>query len=101
MLYSEVEFSVESRCNQETRCSEGNQSQNTEPERSHAVEQTMIVFILTHYTDAFQTTGCMSSESDEVFERHLDDVFLNNEDQLRATLLSTMTKAVKRFQKRR
>ncbi|XP_056327841.1 DUF4554 domain-containing protein [Danio aesculapii] len=98
-LCSDVEFSVEIKRSQETQCWDAVQ-QNNEPECSHAVEQTLTVFIFAQYTDPFrsQITDFMSSE--EVFERHLDAVLWYNEDQLRATLQSTMKKTLKKFQKR-
>lgn len=98
-LCSDVEFSVEIKRSQEPRCWDAVQ-QKTEPECSHAVEQTLTVFIFAQYTDPFrsQITDFISSE--EVFERHLDAILWYNEDQLRATLQSTMKKTLKRFQKR-
>lgn len=63
-LCSDVEFSVETDYRQETRCSAV--QQNLESEWSHAVEQTLTVFIFTQYTDPFS-----SQISDFISEAHL------------------------------
>ncbi|KAG1962634.1 DUF4554 domain-containing protein [Pimephales promelas] len=127
-LCSDVEFSVETDCSEETRCSNAIK-QNIEPELSGAVEQTLTVFIFTQYTDPFhsQITDFISvfhllgqscrhlkvlifsaevlllnmSVSEEVFEGELDAVLWYNRDQVRATLQSTMKKTLKGFQRRR
>ncbi|XP_042594722.1 uncharacterized protein LOC109102381 [Cyprinus carpio] len=98
-LCSDVVFSVETDCSQETRCRSAVQ-QDIESEWSHAVEQTLTVFVFTQYTDPFhsQITDFISSE--EVFERHLDAVLWYNEDQVRTMLQTTMKKTLKGFQQK-
>uniref|UniRef100_A0A8C2HW20 Solute carrier family 30 member 9 n=1 Tax=Cyprinus carpio TaxID=7962 RepID=A0A8C2HW20_CYPCA len=98
-LCSDVVFSVETDCSQETRCRSAVQ-QDIESEWSHAVEQTLTVFVFTQYTDPFhsQITDFISSE--EVFERHLDAVLWYNGDQVRAMLQTTMKKTLKGFQQK-
>ncbi|KAK2891021.1 hypothetical protein Q8A67_013664 [Cirrhinus molitorella] len=98
-LCSDVEFSVETDYSQETRCSSGVQ-ENLESEWSHAVEQTLTVFIFTQYTDPFSSQISDFISSEEVFERHLDAVLWYNGDQVRATLQSTMKNTLKGFQQR-
>uniref|UniRef100_A0A8C1YW97 Solute carrier family 30 member 9 n=1 Tax=Cyprinus carpio TaxID=7962 RepID=A0A8C1YW97_CYPCA len=98
-LCSDVVFSVETDCSQETRCRSAVQ-QDIESEWSHAVEQTLTVFVFTQYTDPFhsQITDFISSE--EVFERHLDAVLWYNGDQVRTMLQTTMKKTLKGFQQK-
>ncbi len=53
-LCSDVEFSVETDYSQETRRSSAVQ-QDIKSEWSHAVEQTLTVFVFTQYTDPFRS----------------------------------------------
>ncbi|KAI2656958.1 Zinc transporter 9 [Labeo rohita] len=87
-LCSDVEFSVETDYRQETRCSAV--QQNLESEWSHAVEQTLTVFIFTQYTDPFSSQISDFISSEEVFERHLDAVLWYNGDQTRRRLDSAI-----------
>ncbi|XP_073676319.1 type 2 DNA topoisomerase 6 subunit B-like [Garra rufa] len=98
-LCSDVEFSVETDYSQETRCSSAEQ-ENLESEWSHAVEQTLTVFIFTQYTDPFGSQISDFISIEEVFERHLDAVLWHNGDQVRATLQTTMKNTLKGFQQR-
>uniref|UniRef100_A0A671QK83 Solute carrier family 30 member 9 n=1 Tax=Sinocyclocheilus anshuiensis TaxID=1608454 RepID=A0A671QK83_9TELE len=98
-LCSEVEFSVETDCSQETRCSSAVQ-QDIESEWSHAVEQTLTVFVFTQYTDPFHSQISDFIGSEEVFERHLDAILWYNGDQVRATLQTTMKNTLKGFQQK-
>ncbi|XP_059371904.1 uncharacterized protein LOC132109660 [Carassius carassius] len=98
-LCSDVEFSVETDCSQETRCRSAVQ-QDIESEWSHAVEQTLTVFVFTQYTDPFHSQISDFISSEEVFERHLDAVLWYNGDQVRAMLQTTMKNTLKRFQKK-
>uniref|UniRef100_A0A8C0Y7U2 Zgc:195212 n=1 Tax=Cyprinus carpio carpio TaxID=630221 RepID=A0A8C0Y7U2_CYPCA len=98
-LCSDVVFSVETDCSQETRCRSAVQ-QDIESEWSHAVEQTLTVFVFTQYTDPFHSQIADFISSEEVFERHLDAVLWYNEDQVRTMLQTTMKKTLKGFQQK-
>uniref|UniRef100_A0A673G6N3 Zgc:195212 n=1 Tax=Sinocyclocheilus rhinocerous TaxID=307959 RepID=A0A673G6N3_9TELE len=98
-LCSDVEFSLETDYSQETRCSYTVQ-QNIESEWSHAVEQTLTVFIFAQYSDPFRSQISDFISDEEVFERHLDAVLWYNGDQVRVTLQSTLKNTLKECQQR-